>query len=273
MKRHADRVARIEFDDALSPSIARLLDLLSTLRAVARSVGGADAVVESVFSSRGFRLCPTGPRTTVFHDPPSDCFFKILHRPPLTLRARAHSLISNRARQIRALSERLVDRGVRVPRVRASGTIRETGESLYAIDRAQGRSLYDVLIREQRALPTELYLKVIDAVAGLHRLGYWLGDAHLSHVFVHEGQVSGFIDIDGVRRNRPPRLSNLARDLAGLNHPGLPLGRAEKESLLEHYARRVGLRDEQGFRRLVADCSATRWRSVRPGPAAGPPGA
>jgi tRNA A-37 threonylcarbamoyl transferase component Bud32 len=172
-------------------------------------------------------------------------------------------LITDRARHLHALSEWLIHRGVRVPRVRAFGTIREGRKPFFAIDRVPGRSLYDILIREHRELPAELYRKVVDAVAGLHGLGYWHGDAHLSHVFVLDGEVSGFIDIDGVGRNRPFRLENFARDLAGLNHPGLPLGRSDKESLLRRYAERMSLKDEKAFRRMVETYSERRWQSIR----------
>jgi tRNA A-37 threonylcarbamoyl transferase component Bud32 len=187
------------------------------------------------------------------------------------LRAWAESLIIDRARQIHALSEWLLARDVRVPRVRAFGTIREGRKPFYAVERARGRSLYDLVIREGRAIPAALCRKVVDAVAGLHRLGYWLGDAHLSHVFVHEGEVSAFIDIDGMRRSGPPHLGNLARDLAGLNHPGLSLGRGDKESLLRHYAGRMHLKDARAFQRMVEHHSARRWKSWRPDPGAGTP--
>jgi hypothetical protein len=268
MMRHADRVARVEFDDALAPSIARLLDLLEASPAARLSMDGSDTAATSAFSSRGFTLYKTGRRSTVFHDPESGCFFKILHPRPRTLRAWAGSLITDRARQIHALSEWLVERDVPVPRVRAFGTIRQGRKPFYAIERARGRSLYDLAIRERRAISATLWRTVIDAVARLHELGHWLGDAHLSHVFVHEGQVSGFIDIDGIRRNGFPRLTNLARDLAGLNHPGLSLERGDEASLLQHYVVRMNLRDAQTFERLVRHHSARRWRSWRSDPGA-----
>jgi hypothetical protein len=272
MDRHSDRLLRIEFDEALAPSIVRLLDLLGDIRAVPLAAGGSDAAVAPAFSARGFRLYPTWPQTTVFYDPASDCFFKILHRRPSTLRGRARSLVTDRAREIHALSKWLVDRGVPIPRVRAFGTVREGGRPVYALERAHGRSLYDLVVRERRPLPPALCRKVIDAVARLHGLGYWLGDAHLSHIFVHQGELSGFIDIDSIRRNRPPRLTNLARDLGRLNHPALPLGRADGDSLLQRYAARMTLKDAKAFERLVDDYSSRRWRSAHPDAAADTPG-
>jgi hypothetical protein len=262
--RHGDPLLRIEFDEALAPSIARLMDLLGDLGAAQLAPGGSGAAMEAAFSARGFRLYPTWPQTTVFYDSASDCFFKILHRRPRTLRGRAHSLITDRARQIHALSTWLVDRGVPIPRVRAFGTVRESRRPLYAIARAHGRSLYDLLVRERGAIPSPLARKVVDAVAGLHGLGYWLGDAHLSHVFVHQGEVSGFIDIDSIRPNRPPSLANLARDLGRLNHPALPLQGGDGDSLLQRYAARTRLHDVKAFERLVEGYSSRRWRLIEP---------
>jgi hypothetical protein len=272
MRRHADRVARIEFDEALAPSIARLLDVLDDLRAVPLDVEGSDAVVAPALAARDFRLYPTWPQTTVLYDSASDCFFKILHRRPRALRGRVHALITDRGRQIHALSRWLGDRGVPIPRVRAFGIVREGRRPLYAIDRAQGRSLYDLLVRERGAIPLPLARRVVDAVAGLHGLGYWLGDAHLSHVFVHHGQVSGLIDVDSIRSNRPPRLANLARDLGRLNHPAIPLGRADGDSLLRYYAARTKLKDVKAFERLVEGYSSKRSRPAPADPGAVTPG-
>jgi len=274
MKHLKDRLVSIQFDESLEPSVMRLRDLVRESPSALLPVKGSDAVAESVFSSRGFHLYPTVLKTTLFYDSASDCFLKILHPLPLTLRDRALSLITDRARRIYSLSEWLRHRGVKVPRVRAFGKIREGRKPFYAIDRVQGRSLYDILIREQREIPPELYRKVIDEMAGLHRLGYWFGDAHLSHIFVHDGEISGFIDIDSVRRNRPFRLSHLAKDIAGLNHPGLPVERDDKESLLRRYAGKMNLQDEKAFRHMVKDYSEKRWTLARHGinSAAGAPG-
>jgi len=265
MRLHADRLVSVEYEEALSASIARALDLLRELRVspwLQLRVEGSGSMLESACSSKGFRLLPTGPKTTVFYDGESDCFFKILHRRPSTLWGRAHSLIADRARQIHALSQRLTGHGIPLPRVRAFGTLRAGRRPFYAVERVHGRSLYDLLIRERRALPAELSGKVIDAVARLHGLGYRLGDAHLSHVFVHEEEVNGFIDIDSIGRNRPSDLNGFARDLAGLNHPGLSLGRTEARSLLRRYAAGMNIDNEEAFHRLIKFHSARRWRTA-----------
>ena len=140
---------------------------------------------------------------------------------------------------------------------------------MYALERARGRSLYDLLVRERGTIPLALCRTVIDTVAGLHGLGYWLGDAHLSHIFVDQEEVSGFIDIDSIRRNRTPRLANLARDLGRLYHRGLLLGRADCELLLQQYAARTGLKDAEAFERLAEGYASTRWNSAGADPADG----
>lgn len=259
MKRHADRLVDIQFDEPLEPAVLRLIDLLAESALALRPVRDSDAALESLYASRGFRLYPTVRKTTLFYDRASDCFLKILH--PLKLKEKTASLITNRARRIHALSEWLRNRGVRVSRVRAFGKIREGSKPFFAIDRVEGQSLYDILIREQRTIPFELWRKVVDGVAALHGLGYWFGDSHLSHIFVRDGEVSGFIDIDAIRRNRPFRASNLARDIAGLNHPRLLLESRDKESLLRYYAGQMKLKDEQAFRDMIKDCSRRRWRA------------
>ena len=91
-----------------------------------------------------------------------------------------------------------------------------------------------------------------------------VGDAHLSHIFVDQEEVSGFIDIDSIRRNRPPRLANLARDLGRLYHRGLPLGSTDDELLLQQYAARTGLKDVEAFERLAEGYASTRWKAAAP---------
>jgi hypothetical protein len=143
---------------------------------------------------------------------------------------------------------------------------------VYAIERAQGQSLHDLLVRARQAIPPLVAGRVIDAVARLHGLGYWLGDAHLSHIFVHRGEVSGFIDIDSIRPNRPPRLANLARDLGRLNHPAFPLGRRDGDTLLRRHAARTRLPDVTALARLVEDYSARRRWAAPSDPEADTPG-
>ncbi len=259
MKCHQGRLANIQFDEFLEPSILRVLDLIRESPVALLPVKGSDAAAQAAFSSRGFQLYPTVLKTTLFYDPATDCFLKILH--PLKLREKARCLMTDRAGHIYALSEWLRERGVKVSRVRAFGRIRLGSKPFFAVDRVEGQSLYDILIRERREIPLELHRKVMDELAGLHGLGYWLGDAHLSHIFVRDGEISGLIDIDGIGRNRPFRLENLARDIAGLNHPGLSIGSGTKESLLRRYVEKMNLKDEKAFRYMVKHYSERRWNA------------
>lgn len=259
MQRYADTCVDVRFEARLQPSILRLRDLVTASPDALLPVRGADDVLASLFSSHGFQLYPTVRSTTLCYDPAADCFLKILH--PLRWRRTVRYRVTDRARQIHALAEWLIGRGVPVSRVRAFGRIGHARKPFFAVDRVEGQSLYDILVRAQRAIPAALGRTVIERVAAVHRLGFLLGDAHLSHIFVHDGEVSGFIDIDAIRRNRPFGTHNLARDIAGLNHPGVALAEREKAALLAHYMRRMSLRDKQGFQRLVRDYSAERWKA------------
>jgi hypothetical protein len=130
----------------------------------------------------------------------------------------------------------------------------------FVMKRLEGKSLYDILLREKKTIPKEMYLKIVDKVAEVHSLGHWLGDAHLSHIFVNDSGVSGFIDIDSIKKNRPFRLKNLAKDLAGLNHPELPVTEDEKMKLLNYYMNRVDIRKREIFLRLLKHYTERRWK-------------
>jgi hypothetical protein len=72
--------------------------------------------------------------------------------------------------------------------------------------------------------------------------------------------VTGIIDLDGIRRNRPFRWKNPAKDLAGLNHPGLPLACEEKASLLGRYLDKMKVTDREKFQRMVMQYTDRRWK-------------
>ena len=129
------------------------------------------------------------------------------------------------------------------------------------MERVEGESLYDLLIREKKQLPMQTYLKVIEDIAKLHNLGYWLGDAHLSHIFIKDTEVSGFIDIDSIRKNRPYMLRHIAKDIAGVNHPKLPITKKEKNKLLNYYMQISEIKNENRFRQLVKYYTERRWKA------------
>ncbi len=166
----------------------------------------------------------------------------------------------DKSRAIYHLSERLYQRGVKVQKVTAYGFFKKGRRSCLTIKRAEGESLYDILIRKKRNITIANYRKVIDEVARLHSLGYWFSDAHLSHIFMKDDEVSGIIDIDSMRKNMPYMLKNLAKDIAGLNHPELPLTKDEKNSLMRYYLDISDIHDEKKFLLLLQYFTERRWK-------------
>jgi hypothetical protein len=258
MKRLENEVACFNYSEAMHSSISKLSDLIGNNPVILEPFRNISDNIKDLFSSKGFQLYPTVKKTTLFFDPAADCFFKILH--PLNLKNRILFLFTDKARSIYNLSEQLWSKGVKIQRVTAYGLIRKCRRPFFAIKKAEGESLYDILIRGGKKISMPMYRTVIDEVGKLHVLGYWLGDAHLSHIFITDEGVSGFIDIDGIRRNSPFMLKNLTKDLAGLNHPDLPLTEDEKKSLLNYYLNTLGIKNEEKFLRLLKYYTERRWK-------------
>jgi len=223
--------------------------------------------VKEEFSKEGFRLYATVKATTLVYDPETDCFLKILH--PMTIKSRVLFYLTDRARSIYNISEHLLSQGTKVQPVAAYGFIKKGRRPFFAIKKVAGESLYDILIRGGKTPGMETYRNAISEVARIHGLGYWLGDAHLSHIFIKGTEVSGLIDIDGIRKNRPFMLKNLAKDIAGLNHPELPLTKDEKMSLLDHYLDAVEISKKtprrlrgvkKKFIQLIKHYTERRWK-------------
>ena len=141
----------------------------------------------------------------------------------------------------------------------AYGLLKEGRRTFFVTKRVEGVRLYDTLIKERGSIPMSGYRKVLDEVAKFHALGYWLGDAHLAHIFFKDSEVTGFIDIDGIRRNWPYRLKNLAKDIAGLNHPELSIPEEEKKILLHYYMEKLNISRARQFRKLLKSYTARRW--------------
>jgi tRNA A-37 threonylcarbamoyl transferase component Bud32 len=247
-------------EDVLS-AVSRLCALIKDYPFILKPVRGIDDGVKKACSERGFLLYSTVRKTTLLYDRESDCFLKILH--PLNLKARVSFLFTNRAENIYRLSERLIAEGLKIAKVIAYGTLKRSRMPFYAMRRVDGRSLYDLLIRERKPLKTDLCKKVMDEVARLHALGYWFSDAHLSHIFINDEGVSGLIDVDSIRKNSPFNIRNIAKDLAGLNYPGLPLTEDEKMALVNHYMSRLNIIvDKERFLKLLTSYTERRWRKV-----------
>ncbi len=259
MKRLENETAVFNYSgEVMHSSIEKLSALIRNSPAVLEPARNMNDNMKDLFSSAGFKLYPTVKKTTLFYDPDTDCFFKMLH--PLSFKNRILFLFTDKAGAIYNLSEYLWSKGARVQRVTAYGLLKEGRRPFFAVKRAEGESLYDLMIRGGKKLPMDMLRKVLDETAKFHRLGYWLGDAHLSHIFITDEGVSGFIDIDSIRKNIPYMLKNPAKDIAGLNHPELPLTKDEKKSLLAYYLNIAGIKDENKFLKMLKYYTERRWK-------------
>lgn len=238
------------------PSLLRLCNLISGYPDILKPVRGADKEAKRICSNHGLTLYPTVRDTTLLYDKEDGRFIKILH--PITIKDRLRFLLMNRAEEIFKLSEKLRDQGVKVVEVVAYGILRSYRRPVYIMKRVEGKSLYDILIREKRTVEFTLFERVIDEVARLHKLGYWFGDSHISHIFLNGSTLEGFIDIDGIRRNRFLNIKKMARDIAGLNYPSIPITDDEKMLLLNHYISRLDIEKEK-FLKLLKSYIKKRW--------------
>ncbi len=257
MKYFKNDVASFNYNETVLPSVINLCNLIKVYPFILKPFRGMNEKVEATLSSSGFTLYPTVKKTTLFYESTTDCFFKILH--PLTLKHKISFLFKDRTKAVYSLSEYLLSKGIKVPQIMAHGLLKSS-RFFFVMKRIEGKSLYDILLREKKTIPKEMYLKIVDKVAEVHSLGHWLGDAHLSHIFVNDSGVSGFIDIDSIKKNRPFRLKNLAKDLAGLNHPELLVTEDEKMKLLNYYINRIDIRKREIFLRLLKHYTERRWK-------------
>ena len=260
MKCIKNEAACVCYDEGigLDDTIKKLCRLVKNYPFIITPFSDIDNDINRVFAAKGFHLYPTYEKTTVFYDPDTDCFFKIIH--PLHIKNRIFSLVTDKSRSIYNLAESLYAKGVKVQRVVARGTFTKDRLPFYAIKKSEGESLYDLLIGAGKNISIDMYRKVMDEVAKLHLSGYWFGDAHLSHIFTTDEEVSGFIDIDGIRKNRPYMLKNLAKDIAGLNHPALPLTEDEKRAILNYYLHSLDITEEERFLEMLKYYTERRWK-------------
>ncbi len=257
MKYFKNDIGSFHCDEAVFPSVINVLNLVKEYPSILRPFRGMNKKVAEILASAGFMLYPTVKKTGLFYESSTDCFFKILY--PLTLKYKIYSFFSDKARSVYLLSLNLLSNGIKVPDIAAYGMFRRGRIRFFVMKRVGGKSLYDTLVRERGVLSRETYQKIIAEVARFHLLGYWFADAHLSHILMRDTVVSGFIDIDSMRRNRPFRLKNLAKDLAGLNHPKLPLSENEKEKLLDFYTDRLHIGNREKFLQMIKFYTARRW--------------
>lgn len=259
MKYYVNNISSFYCEEDLYTFVLKLCQLSVEHPFILKHVRGINEKAEDIFHQEGFQMYPTVETTILLYHQGADCFIKILH--PLNLKKNIYNVLCNRAKQIYALSELLIAHRVKVPRIKVFGRFRKKRMPFFVMERIEGKSLYELLIREKKQLPMQTYLKVIEEIAKLHKFGYWLGDAHLSHIFIKDADVSGFIDIDSIRKNRPYMLRHIAKDIAGLNHPDLSITKKEKNNLLNYYLHISGIKNEVRFRQLVKHYTERRWKA------------
>jgi hypothetical protein len=257
MKYFRNDTGSFYYDETVFPSVINVLNLAKEYPSVLRPFRGKNEKVGEILASAGFMLYPTVKKTGLFYESSTDCFFKILY--PLTLKYKIYSFFSNKARSVYLLSLNLLSNRIRVPDITAYGMFRKGRIPFFVMKRVDGKSLYDTLVKENGVLSRETYLHIIDEVARFHLLGFWFADAHLSHILMRDRGVSGFIDIDSMRKNRPFRFKNLAKDLAGLNHPKLPLSENGKKELLHFYMDRLNISNREKFLQMIKFYTKRRW--------------
>ena len=261
MKSHEIEGTKFQCTDHVLPTVQTLLHLIEQNPQILRPVKDMDEGARDLLVTEGFRLYPTVKNTTLIYDDNCKCFIKVLH--PLTFRKYISFLLIDRARQIYQVADHLFSRGVKMPQIVAYGKMRIKSLPFFVMEEVQGNSLYEILLKKRKTLNMDTYSKVMEQVADLHRSGYWFGDAHLSHIFVKDDEVSGFIDIDGIRRNRFFRLKNLAKDIAGLDHPNLSLNDESRKGLLYHYLGLMDIQKRDKFNRMVKHYAERRWKGVQ----------
>jgi len=252
-------VASFYSSEQLYDHVIALCALIKRYPFIINPLKGVEQRAKEILEKNGFVFYPTVESTTLLYREDVDCFFKILH--PINFKNRLRFFFFDNAKHIYKTAEHLLEKGIRVTKILAYGKLKKGHRPFFVIKRAEGKSLYDLLVRERNSLNKEVYLHVIEEISKLHNLGYWLGDAHLSHIFIKDNKVSGIIDIDSIRKNIPFRYQNLAKDLAGLNHPELPITENDRMSLLNYYFDVSGIKKRKKFLKLLKHYTERRWKA------------
>jgi hypothetical protein len=222
-------------------------------------VEGMNDRAAELFSLSGFMLYPTVRKTLLVYDKECDCFIKVLHQ--LSLKDRIYSLLSDRSRKIFEVSQKLASKGIGGPPIVAYGVISLRKAPFYGMKKMKGISLYDLFIRGGAPVKIKLMTDLMESIARLHAAGFWLGDAHLSHVFAVEDHIEGFIDLDSIRRIALFHLKKRAKDIAGMFHPGVSIPMNDRRSIMEHYMKVARLKKEEKFMNLTDCFIKRRWNS------------
>jgi len=258
MKHIKNDIASFHYSGELLPQIQKFCLLSQEYPFILEPAKGCNDKAKEIFRREGFELRRTVKKTTLLYNEGIDSFFKVLH--PLTLSKKALFNLSDRVRHLYGMSSSLRKREIKVPAILAYGKFRKHNSQFFVMNRVAGRSLHNILIRNKGRLPVETYQKVMAEVARIHVTGYWLGDAHPSHIYINEGEVSGFIDIDSIRVNPLSMLKYAAKDIAGLSHPQLPVTEDELNGLVRYYLKLSGIRNNEKFFRLLKLYRERRWK-------------
>lgn len=254
-----NRVYHVCLDSSLERRFTELFDLLRDDPQLLCPVRGSIAERERQFRQKGFRLFPTVKRTTLLFDEEGLIFIKILH--PIRMKEKALFRTGMKYRLLISRINSLSRAGIKIPEIKGHGYFKKGWLPFYIFASFKGRSLYDMVIRNSETIAEETIAEVIDGIAGLHRKGFYMGDAHLSHIFVRDGRFEGFIDIDGIRRVVFFRNRSFAKDLGYLNHPRLPFSEDLKMGIFDSYCEKMGIDKKERFMRLLKEYTEKRWKA------------
>lgn len=260
MKKIDNSILTCYYNESVEKLLHKIHFFLQEYSTVLKPINGRNDMIKSIFSSNNYEFYPTKKKTTVFYDRESDIFIKILH--PLKLKEKLKSKFINPSKKIYLLSEYLNKAGIKIPKILAYGKIKKGNLPFFLMKRIEGFQLKTILIREKRELPKNVYFDIIKNIADLHKMGYWFRDLHLAQIYVNDSKLTGFIDIDSIRKNLFFKIRHQAKDLAGLNHPELDITKKEKEELLDYYMNLMGINCKNKFISYIKKYSNLRWRKI-----------
>jgi len=261
MKFFDNDIASFHCDEVILPSLQKFYVLAKEYPFLLMPFRGMNERVRDILFTAGFQLYPTVKRTTLFYEQATDCFFKILH--PLSLKHKILFLLADKAKAIYELSEYLLASGLKVSKIVAYGHLKKGRRPFFVMKRITGKSIYNLVNYEHKNIPETIYLEVIDEVAKFHLLGYWLRDVHLGHIFIHGTGVSGFLEVDSIKRNMPFRFWNLVKDVSWLTNPRLLLTEDEKMRFLDYYMNKLNIKKREKFLQYLNKYSTKRWKTQR----------
>jgi len=208
---------------------------------------GMNDNVNKIFNKIGFELIPTVPSTTVLKKLKSDktWFLKIYH--PLKLKNKLLEGFYPRAKRTFQKTSRFLQYGLNTSEPLGWCYLRRLNKSIFIMDEVKGLSLYDILIRKKTITDKNriknISEKLLNELCLCHSRGIFFGDLHLGHIYP-EGDRLYFIDLDSVIFKKHLRYDDIAKNLAGLNHPLLPLSKEERLSFLYNYAMAMNMEME-----------------------------